>query len=357
MENLNEEVKVQVGNEFVSFPKITLIKQIVQNVNHTAHYVGQDENDEAIYDHSKTNPTLKFSGTVKNHGTNAGVSYNRVNGIWAQSRNGNITIEKDNAGFAMFVERNKEVFAEMFKQYEHLIKDDTTIITIFGEWAGGNIQKGVAINGLEKFFAIFGVKVSLATDNRYWVPVNDYKELKNHDARIYNTQEFQTWEIEIDFNNVERSIQTLIDYTDEVEKQCPVGKYFGNDGIGEGIVWLHESEEFGTIRFKVKGQKHSSSKVKKTVAMDPEVLQSIEDFLDYAVTENRLNQGIESVFTQVGEEIDIKKMGSFLKWIATDIFAEEKDAIVASGLEMKHLGKYISTKARIWFLAKWNVLS
>ena len=91
--------------------------------------------------------------------------------------------------------------------------------------------------------------------------------------------------------------------------------------------------------------------------MDPEILKSIEDFIDYAVTENRLNQGIETVFTQNGEEIDIKKMGAFLKWIATDIFTEEKDAIVASGLEMKQLGKYISNKARIWFLAKWNTFS
>jgi len=355
MENLQEVQNV--GKEFISFPKITLIKQIVQNVNHTAHYVGQDENDQPIYDHTILNPSLKFTGSVKLHGTNAGVCYSRAEGIWAQSRKNVITIEKDNAGFAMFVERNKEAFQELFNQLDEYIVDDNTIITIFGEWAGGNIQKGVAINGLEKFFAIFGVKISITKENRFWLTEDVYSKLKNHDARIFNTLDWETYEIEIDFNNVEKSIQKLIDITDAVEKQCPVGKWFGNEGVGEGVVWLHQSEKFGTIRFKVKGQKHSTSKVKKTVSLDPEVLKSIEEFLEYAVTENRLNQGIETVFTQNGEEMDIKKMGAFLKWVATDIFTEEKDAIVASGLEMKQLGKFISTKARTWFLKKWNTFN
>ena len=41
---------------------------------------------------------------------------------------------------------------------------------------------------------------------------------------------------------------------------------------------------------KVKGEKHSSSKVKKLASVDVEKLNSIKDFVDYAVTESRLEQ-------------------------------------------------------------------
>lgn len=341
--------------EFISFPKITLIKQIVQNVNHLAHYIGQDSNDEPLYNYNIPNPTLKFHGTVKLHGTNAGVSYNRIDGIWAQSRNDIITIEEDNAGFAKFVEKNKKVFEDLFKRLEYLIKDDDTIITIFGEWAGGNIQSGVAINGIEKFLSIFAVKVSLSKENRYYLPKEDYSNLHNHETRIFNTvSDFKTWDIDIDFNYVERSIQQLIDLTDSVENECPVGLYFDKSGIGEGIVWVHTSDKYGTIRFKVKGQKHSTSKVRKIVAIDSEILSSVEEFVEYSVTENRLNQAIEVIFTQKSKDIDIKELASFLRWISNDISTEEKDALISSGLSMKQVGSKISTKARLWFLNKIN---
>jgi len=112
--------------------------------------------------------------------------------------------------------------------------------------------------------------------------------------------------------------------------------------------------QWGTLRFKTKGEKHKNTKSKNIINIDPEIQKNINDFIEYAVTENRLNQGIEVVFTQQNEPLDIRKMGSFLRWIAKDIEAEEMDVIIKSNLEIKLLTKSISAKARTWFLKKWN---
>lgn len=70
----------------ISYPSTNVFRNIVSNVNREYAFVGLDDNGDAIYDHSKPKPILRFKGTIKLHGTNAGVSYNKKNGIWAQSR-------------------------------------------------------------------------------------------------------------------------------------------------------------------------------------------------------------------------------------------------------------------------------
>ena len=94
----------------ISFPSIEQFRNIVADINRTYNFVGLDENGEAIYDPARPKPVLTFKGTVKLHGTNAGVSFNMLEGMWAQSRENIITPEKDNAGFAFFVETNRGAF-------------------------------------------------------------------------------------------------------------------------------------------------------------------------------------------------------------------------------------------------------
>lgn len=125
--------------------------------------------------------------------------------------------------------------------------------------------------------------------------------------------------------------------------------------IGEGIVYKTETER-GTLRMKIKGEKHSVSKVKVLAPVNTEKINSIKEFAEYAVTESRLEQGIEKVFTSVNQQIDIKKIGEFLKWIANDIVKEEIDTLKDNGLEPKEVNGAISNIARNWFLEKWNFL-
>jgi len=75
----------------ISFPSIEQFRHVVASVNRQANYVGADVNGDAIYDPNLPKPVLTFKGTVKLHGTNAGVCYNNEDGFWIQSRENIIT--------------------------------------------------------------------------------------------------------------------------------------------------------------------------------------------------------------------------------------------------------------------------
>ena len=152
--------------KMIKFPSIDQFRTVVSNINRQYNFVGLDENGEAIYDPSLPKPTLKFKGTVKLHGTNAGVSFNEESGMWAQSRENIITPEHDNAGFAFFAHSHETEFLRMFFDVatKENIDVDKNTISIYGEWVGKGIQKGVGISNIEKSFFIFGVKITPHTE-------------------------------------------------------------------------------------------------------------------------------------------------------------------------------------------------
>lgn len=84
----------------IKFPSIDQFRTVVSNVLRHYNFEGLDENGEAIYDPSKPKPVLKFIGTVKLHGTNFGINFNDIDGMWCQSKENIITVTKDNAGSA-----------------------------------------------------------------------------------------------------------------------------------------------------------------------------------------------------------------------------------------------------------------
>ena len=340
--------------KMIKYPSIEQFRTVVTNINRHYNYVGLDENGDAIYDHTLPKPTLTFKGTVKLHGTNAAVSYNKDGGYWAQSRENIITVEKDNAGFAFFAQSNLGSFMALMNMVHHREKIDSSknTLTIYGEWCGGNIQKGVGITNLPKSFFIFGVKVTPHTETEeelksnpaYWV---NYSDLRHPEAKIFNIDDYPTYSIDIDFNMPALVQNQLSELTISVEEECPVAKAFGFSGIGEGIVWSTEVK--GIVhRFKVKGEKHSSSKVKTLASVDVEKLEGIQKFVEYAVTESRFNQSLENTFPN-NEPIDVKKMGDVIRWVVNDVLKEEMDTMVANNIEPKDVNKYISTKVREMF--------
>jgi len=336
----------------IKMPSIEQFRSVIHNITERAQYIGKDANGLAQYNPAAEMPVIKFHGTVKLHGTNGGVCYNTESGLWAQSKGGIISAEKDNAGFAFYVESNKDVFINIIEDIAEETDTDLSAntIAVYGEWCGGNIQKGIALSQLEKMFVIFGVKVSPFDEciDSYWI---DFENIipQDPEKRIYTTYIFQDFEIEIDFANPQMSQNVLIELTEKVEALCPVGKQFGVEGIGEGIVWTANWLD-GNYRFKVKGEKHSSSKVKKLAEVDVEKLNSINEFVDYAVTQNRLNQGVEQVFTVEGITPDRKMTGDFVKWISSDVFKEETDTLIKNGLEPKDVGGRVSKAASKWFM-------
>lgn len=331
----------------ISYTNIEQLRHLVATINRESAFVRVDENKNPIYDYNKPKPKVLFKGTVKVHGTNASVAFNDVSGIWAQSKENILTIEADNFSFAFFVESKKEMFTKLFNSVKEKYNIDTTknTITIYGEWAGGAIQKGVAISGMEKAFFIFGCKVSPFDGVATWV---DYSFLRSDEDRIFNIDDFGTYNIEIDFNFPEHSQNKLIEMTMGVENECPVAKkLLGITGIGEGIVFACEYN--GSIRrFKSKGPKHSVSKVKVLNPVDTEKIDSIREFVEYAVTEARFDQSIEKVFGE--EKPSITKMVDVLRWMMGDIVKEEMDVMIENKLDPKDVAKYVSHKTRLMFM-------
>lgn len=297
-------------------------------------WLSEDESGNAIYSHTSDYPTVKFKGAVKIHGTNAAVvKYKSDERIEFQSRERVLSLEQDNANFMLAMSNLN--WHKLLRRFNF-----TQYVAVYGEWCGGNIQKGVAINGLPKMFVIFGIKI-----DDVWIDLRaDFQDNENN---IYNILQFPTYEIDIDFNNPELSQNKLIELTMAVEEECPVGKFFGVSGIGEGIVWTSvDNEDF---KFKSKGEKHSASKVKTLNAVDTESLEGLKEFVDLAVTENRLEQGLQYL-TEMGLSLDQKSTGQFLGWMVKDIIKEETDTIVSNQFDVKKVKSAVSNKARIWFL-------
>lgn len=312
------------------FPSIDQFRNVIRELKLNHDYQGKDTNDEPLYSHSEPYPTIAFEGTVKLHGTNAGiVKYN--NKIEFQSRERVLTLTQDNAGFMLSL--SSKNLDKLFEGIEF-----NNYVAIYGEWCGQGIQSGVALSQLPKMFVIFGLKV-----DDVWIPY--FKSIP--EENIFNIQDFPKFQIEVDFNNPELVQNKLIELTENVEKECPVGKHFGVSGIGEGIVWTASYKD-KVYRFKTKGEKHSSSKVKTLASVNVDELNSINEFVDYSLTDSRLNQGI-SVLKEQGLPINQSSTGEFLRWIIGDIVKEESDTIISNQIDMKKANPVISKNARLWY--------
>jgi hypothetical protein len=346
----------------IKFPSVEQYRNVIKAVQHRTNYDGKDEDGKSKFT-PRPQPTLKYRGTVKLHGTNAGI-VRRFNGadpvFQYQSKERILTLEQDNAGFMLAMMGKESALVQLFSQIEARFEHGESksvfdTITVFGEWAGGNIQKGVALNGLPKFFAYFAVRVGEGEDAK-WFDIERFADIEFREEGLFNILTFGKWETDIDFERPLEVQNKLGELTLEVEKQCPAGKHFGQDGIGEGIVWTCVTPGWWSSDFwmKIKGEKHSVSKVKTLAAVDTEAVRAVADFVESVVTEGRLVQGAQNLVREQGKPFEMSSMGDFIKWVYGDVMKEETDTIVANQLDPKKLGGPIANKARQWFVARFN---
>jgi len=337
-------------------PSIGQFRNTIHCVKHNTQFVGIDENELPIMNRVLSLPTLPFKGTVKLHGTNASIIFGDDEYTF-QSKNRKLSIHNDNAGFMNYM--LKDVGVQKLnnlheKLTDTLLPKQYEKLAVFGEWCGEGIAKGVGINKLPKMFVIFNV-CGINGEDKEWIPHTEWKHIEMPTDQIFNIHRFQTYTIEVDFNKPQMIQNILRDHTEEVEKECPVAKHFGVSGIGEGIVWTCTHPDFSgsDFWFKVKGEKHSASKVKVLAEVDIEKMKTVDDFMDKVVTENRLQQGIDYL-NEMGLELTEKSTGTFLSWMFKDIMKEESDTMEASGLDRKDIGKPIGTLSRKWYFEKIN---
>lgn len=293
---------------------------------------------------------INLIGTVKIHGTNSSVGLDlKDNSLFYQSRNRVLSLDEDNYDFAKYIEDNKAEFLKIFDEIKNKINTEKyDSIIIYGELAGKGIQNKVAVSQIDRFFAPF----SIIGVNKDTVDELDVKLSINESIRFYPVETFGVYNVQLNLDNVHLAQQEIKDLTISIENECPVGKYFGVSGTGEGIVFTDETKQYS---FKSKGEKHSVSKVKVIADVDIEKINKIKDFIDYSVTENRLNQGIEYL-KEMNKKLDISSMGDFLRWLANDVLKEEQDVITENGLDndLKAIMKSVSSKGRKWFMDKIN---
>lgn len=345
-----------LNNQMIKFPSIRQFREIRRDVEWKAQYKGLDDNNEPIMDRLAKLPTLTFEGTVKLHGCNSSIVINPDLSFYCQSRERIITPESnvtDNYGFARFInELPKEVISHLYS--EIIRRGEEKPVVIYGEWAGKGIQQGVAINNIERSWFIFGAKIinEENLDEENWQCFIGGQKLEN---KIFNIINFPVYHVNIDFEKPELSINELNDITLKVEEQCPVAKKFDLEGIGEGVVWKCITPGYNSDRFwfKVKGDKHSSSNVKKLATVDPEKLDNIYKFIDNSVNEERLNQAWEKI-KEGRESISQKETGDFIRLVFNDILKEESDVMETNGIKEKEIGGPIAKRAKIWFFEKLN---
>lgn len=324
------------------FPKIRQFKDVVYTVKQ----------------HSKqTNtplPTLTFVGTVKLHGTNASVVQLPDGQIKYQSRNNVLDGEADNCGFKAYMQQSGIIskMMQQVRQYFKLGEFDGTIV-VYGEFIGQGIQNGVAIANLEKHFVPFAIRHVEANE---WLCANaDLNEVfKDTFGSIYRTRQYI---VTVDMTTPSLQQNTFHDLTMQVEAECPYAKQHGISGTGEGIVWRCITPEYesSVFWFKTKGNKHSASKVKKVASVDIDKIKSIHELVDTAVTENRLQQGLDYL-TEMNLPHTVNSTGAFIGWMVKDVLAEEALTIESSMLNTKEVSHYIATKARQFYLDKVSCL-
>jgi len=361
---------------FISFGSIDQMRTVVKNVKHSASYKGVDEDGNVIFDKTAKMPKINAIASEKIHGSNAGVCYSEPDGFWVQSRKNIITPEKDNAGCAFSAYENKDAWMEIIlalaDEYDINLKEN--IISVYYEWAGGNIQKNACVSGYKKsafIFQFFKVSpIEPQTDSKgeetaKWLETGynydcefSWVWIDNVEANIYNVMNFPHYEIEIDFERPDFATNKLIDLVENtIETESPLGKALGLEKmIGEGVVVTFEYK--GNIyRFKVKGEKHAkgSGKVKTLKPVDEELENKKVKFVnEVACQEFRLDQ----MFTEIQNskyngnvmEMSNKDIGDYLRLVVNDVIKEHSSDMAKEDLEPKMINGMISKVARGYFM-------
>lgn len=300
---------------------------------------------------------MSYRGKIKLHGTNAGIVITPDGKVYPQSRSRIISVGEDNLGFAAWVETTKD-FWRSFAD-----KKNKTVMTVFGEWFGPGIQKGVACNKIDrKSFAIFAAQIgSSSSEDSYMISDATALEdlfLDSETPETVFVLPWHTYEIELNFYNdeqLQKAVDDINKLVDEVEANDPwIKEVFGVDGTGEGLVFVLADETipreiYKRFTFKAKGEKHRVVKSDKAVQIDPIVMNSITQFVDKVLAEARFEQGAREI--NRGElSFDQKLIGPFIGWVSKDVAKEHKQDAEDNDLDWKLISKEISSRARDWYL-------
>jgi hypothetical protein len=324
----------------ISWSSIELFHNVVRTLNH-------------LHDLGTPLPSLWYRAKVKLHGTNCAIQVTPA-GVFAQSRTGILSLpSNDYKGFASWVKTRESAFAAL-----------TPGITIFGEWCGPGVEKGMAVSALKgKLFAVFGIQVGYGADAKVIYDPDEIAAMLPKGVPDLYVLPWEGSEFSVDFRykeDMERVVTFLNKWVDDVEHEDPwIKRTFGTSGLGEGLVFYPTRNNDGTtiptdptelalLMFKAKGEKHRTAGTPVPVQVDATVVESVDEFVKLMVTEARLTQGLSTVCP---DGPDIRATGKYLAWVSADVEKESKAELEASGLTWEQVSKAVQAKARDWFKA------
>lgn len=315
--------------------------------------------DAFVYAQKHSVASFTYRGKMKLHGTNAGITFD--NGVaHPQKRSSFITVCDDNAGFAKFVS-NLE------------IKDNSTNMVIYGEWAGPGVQKSDAVTMIsDKCFFVFSV---LDLDNNTMIidPTELEVIVSNTFGKDYESQRvyvlpWHTQPMSIDFSRqptCQRFIDGVMAEVDEriAKEDEYIKQTFGVSGPGEGLVMYGiegylldgtplDANSLLSYCFKAKTEKHAVQKTKSRNHVAPERPEGIDDFIDSFYTEQRFEQ----VLNQIGGEATREKTGQFIKAVMTDVYKESEQEILLADFDWKDVPRYAASKVKSWWFTRCDEL-
>jgi hypothetical protein len=308
-------------------------------------------------------PTVQYRGKIKLHGTNCGVQIHE-DGVFPQSRTTMLELPSgDYKGFARWVHQKGP---NSGTDHEHYFRTLTPGITIFGEWCGPGVEKKAAIAKHDrKVWAVFGIQVGYGEDARIiYDPEEIAGYLHGSAGWMPKNMHILPWHgVELTLNYADQAafeaeVAKLNELILSIEAEDPwVKEVFGISGVGEGLVFYpvgehasSNSERLGRTMFKAKGVKHSKVRTREPVVIAPEVVASVEGFVEHMVTDNRLEQAVSEA---CGGEAHMRHTKAFIDWLTADVLKESEAELEAAGLEWGPLViKAVQARGRTWLRAR-----
>jgi hypothetical protein len=336
------------------YPKITNhIKEVVNTLRHKLRDPSNPAAPVII-------PPIPIIGTVKLHGAHADILVHHDNTVVLQSRNTtNLSVTTDIYSFAASMTPKTPAILKLRDQYlarwrelnpeKHL--DESTPVTIAGEWIGAKIQKGVAISLLSRRFVIISVKI-----NGSWVLDSEYASIEDAAADMYNVSRGGVYRSTLYPEDLQRTIAALEPLAEGIAARCPFAESFGVVGMGEGLVWkLVPYFADADLWFKTKGGsfKPNFMPAPKKLAQGKGEKQELAVRLATAwCGEGRLQQGWEYL-REKGIERTMLGLGDYLKWMQSDVLVEEKGYIIEHKVDEQMLRMEIMKVAKPWYVERY----
>lgn len=226
------------------------------------------------------------------------------------------------ASHEMFVKLfNDENLKKIFKEVA-LTSD--TVFEIYGEAAGGKIQKMSATYGPNLFFISFGVCVNY----KLWLNVPDAESLCNKFGFEF-----------VPYTKVTTDIESL-DKAKLAYSQLAIRKGMGDNKIMEGVVLLPLVEMAKNNGDRIIC-KHKRDEFRETaspkVVVDPNKIKIIQDAENVA-NEYVVLERLKHILDRIPNH-SIEKMGEIIKTMVEDILREGAFEIVDSDAVRKAIGK------------------